>query len=165
VLCLCFALLLPIAANAEKALIAQQSVEVKASPKAVWAIVKNFNGLHKWHPAFKDDVINPAGITRRGRCERSRLGTGESFDEQLLAFGRQEAPLQIQNCRRLAVSGHQLLLDYARDLGQGRRCQDHLAGDVQQQAGSGKTDEEVVEMLNGAYKAGLDNVKKLAEHG
>ena len=35
VLCLCFALLLPIAANAEKALIAQQSVEVKASPEAV----------------------------------------------------------------------------------------------------------------------------------
>lgn len=55
--CLSAMLLLPFAANAEKALIAQQSVEVKASPKAVWSIVKNYNGLHKWHPAFKDDVI------------------------------------------------------------------------------------------------------------
>src|ERR1044072_6533317 len=33
------------------------SVTVKASPKAVWAPVSNFDSLYKWHPAFKDDVI------------------------------------------------------------------------------------------------------------
>ena len=38
-------------------------------------------------------------------------------------------------------------------------------GTFNNKPGSGKTDEEVVEILNGAYKAGLDNVKKLAEHG
>jgi hypothetical protein len=36
-------------------------------------------------------------------------------------------------------------------------------GTFNNKPGSGKSDEEVVEMLNGAYKAGLDNVKTLAE--
>jgi hypothetical protein len=30
---------------------------------------------------------------------------------------------------------------------------------------SGKTDAEVVDIINGAYKAGLDNLKTMAEKG
>lgn len=40
-----FAALSPVAASVEQGLVAQQSVEVKASPKAVWALVKNYDGL------------------------------------------------------------------------------------------------------------------------
>ena len=52
-----FAALLPGAVSAEQGLVAQQSAEVKASPKAVWALVKNYDGLNRWQPAFKADVI------------------------------------------------------------------------------------------------------------
>lgn len=165
VLCLCFALLLPIAANAEKALIAQQSVEVKASPKAVWAIVKNFNGLHKWHPAFKDDVIKSGTNNAKGAMRTLTLGTGESFDEQLLAFDDKKRlfKYKIVGDSPFPVTNYFSTMHVTKGKSGGAKI--IWQGTFNNKPGSGKTDEEVVEMLNGAYKAGLDNVKKLAEHG
>ena len=165
VLCLCFALLLPIAANAEKALIAQQSVEVKASPKAVWAIVKNFDGLHKWHPAFKDDVIKSGKNNAKGAMRTLTLGTGESFDEQLLAFDDKKRlfKYKIVGDSPLPVTNYFSTMHVTKAKGGGAKI--IWQGTFNNKPGSGKTDAEVVEILNGAYKAGLDNAKKLAEHG
>ncbi len=38
-------------------------------------------------------------------------------------------------------------------------------GKFNNKADSGKTDDEVVEMINGVYKAGLENLKQLIESG
>jgi mxaD protein len=163
--CLCFALVLPMAANAENALIAQQSAEIKASPKAVWEIVKNFDGLHKWHPAFKDDVIKSGKNNTKGAMRTLTLGSGESFDEQLLAFDDKKMLLKykIVGDSPFPVTNYSSTMHVTKGKGGGSKI--IWQGRFNNKPGSGKTDAEVVEMLNGAYKAGLDNVKKLAEHG
>src|SRR5215471_18605780 len=75
---------LPLAARAD---IAQQSVEIKATPQAVWAAVKNFDGLDKWHPAFKTDVIKSGRNNMKGAVRTLTLAEdGASFDEELLKF-------------------------------------------------------------------------------
>lgn len=162
-LCLCFALLLPIVANAEKALIAQQSVEVKANPKVVWAIVKHFDGLHKWHPGFKDDVIKSGKNNTKGAMRTLTLSSGESFDEQLLAFDDKKMlfKYKIVGDSPFPITNYFSTMHVTR----GKRGGSKIIwqGTFNNKPGSGKSDEEVVEMLNGAYKAGLDNVKTLAE--
>jgi hypothetical protein len=112
------ALLLPCAANAEKGLIAQQSVEVKASPKTVWALVKNFDGLHKWHPAFKDDVIKSGKNNAKGAMRTADARQRRELRRAAAGIRRQEDALQVQNRRRLAISGRQLLFHDARHEGQ-----------------------------------------------
>jgi hypothetical protein len=157
------ALLLPCAANADKGLIAQQSVEVKASPKKVWALVKNFDGLHKWHPAFKDDVIKSGKNNVKGAMRTLTLGSGESFDEQLLAFDDKKMlyKYKIVGDSPFPVVNYYSTMHVTKGKSGGAKV--IWQGTFNNKPGSGKSDEEVVEMLNGAYKAGLDNVKTLAE--
>ncbi len=35
----------------------KESITIKASPDKVWAMVKDFGGLHKWHPAIKSTEL------------------------------------------------------------------------------------------------------------
>lgn len=164
-LCLALvALLIPFAAHAEKGLIAQQSVEIKASPKAVWDIVKDFDSLHKWHPAFKDDVIKSGKSNTKGAMRTLTLGSGESFDEQLLAFDDKKMLYRY----KIVGDSPFPITDYFSTMhvtkGKHGGAKVIWQGTFNNKPGSGKSDTEVVDMLNGAYKAGLDNVKKLAEH-
>jgi len=156
-------LLLPCAANADKGLIAQQSVEVKASPKKVWTLVKNFDGLHKWHPAFKDDVIKSGKNNVKGAMRTLTLGSGESFDEQLLAFDDKKMlyKYKIVGDSPFPVVNYYSTMHVTKGKSGGAKL--IWQGTFNNKPGSGKSDEEVVEMLNGAYKAGLDNVKTIAE--
>jgi hypothetical protein len=164
VICLSAVLLLPFAANAEKALIAQQSVDVKASPKAVWSIVKNYDGLHKWHPAFKDDVIKSGKNNTKGAVRTLTLDGGESFDERLLSFDDKKMlfKYKIIGDSPFPVTNYFSTMHVTKAKGGSKII---WQGTFDNKPGSGKSNEEVVEMLNAAYKAGLDNVKTLAEKG
>jgi mxaD protein len=160
----CFAaLLLPLTANADKALLAQQSIEIKTSPKRVWALVRNFNGLHKWHPAFKDDVIKSGRNNAKGAVRTLTLGSGESFDEELLMFDdtRRLFKYRIVGDSPFPVSNYASTMHVTKAKTGGAKV--IWQGTFNNKPGSGKSDDEVVEMLNGAYKAGLDNLKMLAE--
>jgi mxaD protein len=161
--CLCAFLAWSGAAGAEQNLIAQQSIEVKASPKAVWSLVKNFNGLHKWHPGFKDDVIKSGRNNMKGAVRTLTLSSGESFDEQLLAFDDKKMLLKykIIGDSPFPITNYLSTLYVSKAKGGGTKV--IWQGTFNNKPGSGKTDDEVVEMLNGAYKAGLDNLKAMVE--
>jgi mxaD protein len=155
----------PPGVRAEQSLIAQQSIEIKGTQKAVWALVRDYDGLHKWHPAFKDDVIKSGRNNTKGAMRTLTLGSGESFDEQLLQFDDKKMFFRY----RIVGDSPFPITDYVSTLHvtKGRHGAAKLIwqGKFKNKPGSGKTDQEVVEMINGAYKAGLDNVKVLAEKG
>jgi len=157
------AVLLPCAAHAEKPLIAQQSVEIKATAKQVWAMVRNYDGLHKWHPAFKDDVIKSGRNNTKGAVRTLTLDSGESFDEQLLAFDDKKMlfKYKIIGDSPFPIANYYSTIHVTKGKRGGAKV--IWQGTFNNKPGSGKTDDEVVEMLNGAYKAGLDNLKTLAE--
>jgi mxaD protein len=152
-------------AHAAKELLAQQSIEIDASPKAVWALVKDYNGVHKWHPAFQNDVIKSGKNNKRGAIRTLTLQSGESFDEQLLYWNDQKRYLRY----RIVGDSPFPVTDYVSTLAVQKsktgRTKLTWQGKFKNKEGSGKTDGEVLEMINGAYKAGLENVKALAEKG
>src|SRR6185295_9434157 len=133
--------------------------------KAVWILVRDFDGLSRWHPAFKNDVIKSGKNNTKGAIRTLTLDSGESFDEQLLKFDEKKMFFRYRIVRDSPFP----IADYVSTLSvaKGRHTMTKVIwqGKFKNKAGSGKTDDEVVEMINGAYKAGLDNVKLLAEKG
>jgi mxaD protein len=158
-------MLYPFGLRAEQTLIAQQSIEIKGTQKAVWAMVKNYDGLHKWHPAFKNDVIKSGKNNTKGAMRTLTLDSGESFDEELLQFDDKKKFFRY----RIVGDSPFPVTDYVSTIyvtkGRTGKAKVIWQGKFKNKSGSGKTDEEVLEIINGAYRAGLDNVKVLAEKG
>jgi hypothetical protein len=159
------ALLLPLLAHADKQLIAQQSIEIKGSPKTVWDLVKNFDALAKWHPAFKGDVIKSGRNNTKGAVRTLTLDGGESFDEQLLKFDDSKMffRYRILGDSPFPVTHYVSTLSVKK--GKGSMTKVIWQGKFNNKPDSGKSDDEVVEMINGAYKAGLEKLKQLIESG
>jgi mxaD protein len=164
-LCLAIVLALPLGVYADKQLIAQQSMEIRGTSKAVWDFVKNFDGLAKWHPGFKADVIKSGRNNAKGAVRTLTLESGESFDEQLLKFddGKMFFRYRIIGDAPLPIT-HYVSTMYVKK-GKGGTAKVIWQGTFNNKPDSGKTDDEVVEMINGVYKSGLENLKQLIESG
>lgn len=155
----------PFVASADKQLIAQQSIEIRGSPKAVWDIVRNFDGLAKWHPAFKDDVIKSGRNNIKGAIRTLTLGSGESFDEQLLKFDDSKMFFRYRIIGDSPFPITHYVSTISVKKSKGAMTKVIWQGKFNNKADSAKTDDEVVEMINGAYKGGLENLKQLIESG
>jgi mxaD protein len=159
------ALLLAPMVAAAKHLSSEQSIVINAPPEKVWSIVKDFDALHKWHPAFKGDVIKSGKNNETGAVRTLTLGSGESFDEELLSYNEKKRTF------RYKIIGNSPfpIVNYVSSMtvgkAKGGKTMLVWQGKYDNKPGSGKSDKEVVDMLNGAYKAGVENVKKLAEQG
>jgi len=162
---LAIALTLPFAARADKQLIAQQSIEIKGSPKVVWDFVKNFDALAKWHPAFQGDVIKSGKNNTKGAMRTLTLSSGESFDEQLLKFddGKMYFRYRIVGDSPLPITHYVSTMSVKKS--KGGMTKVIWQGTFDNKPDSGKSDDEVVEMINGVYKTGLEHLKQLIESG
>ena len=165
VLCVAVVLASPLVTHADKQLIAQQSIEIKGSPKAVWDLVKNFDGLAKWHPGFKQDVIKSGKNNAKGAVRTLTLGSGESFDEQLLKFDDSKMffRYRITGDSPFPITHYVSTMSVKKSKGSMTKV--IWQGKFNNKQDSGKSDDEVVEMINGAYKGGLENLKQLIEAG
>ena len=72
--------------KAMSGLTTNKSVEINAAPSAVWNIVKDFDGLNKWHPAFSKDVITKGGNGQVGSVRAVTLKDGPTFTEEMTAY-------------------------------------------------------------------------------
>jgi len=162
---LAIALTLAVAARADKQLIAQQSIEIKASPQAVWDLVKNFDALAKWHPSFQSDTIKSGRNNTKGEVRTLSLTSGESFDEQLLKFDDSKMffRYRIVGDSPLPITHYVSTLGVKK--GKGATTKVIWQGKFDNKPDSGKSDDEVVEMINQVYKTGLENLKQLIESG
>lgn len=150
-------------ARAEGILNVYQTVDVKASIQTIWDAVKDFDGMTKWHPVFSDDQIKSGGNGQVGSIRTLTVKDGPSFDEELLSFDEVDrkfsyriidpSPLPVTEY----VSSIQVL--------EGRRGYNTIVWRSSFRNGSeGKMkDDEVIGFLDGAYRAGLDNVKAMLE--
>ncbi len=165
ILTMCLAVVLAslVVVYADKQLIAQRSIEIKGGPKAVWDFVKNFDGLAKWHPAFKDDVIKSGKNNTKGAVRTLTLGSGESFDEQLLKFDDDKMFFRYRIIGGSPFPITHYVSTMSVKKSKAATTKVIWQGKFDNKPDSGKTDEEVVEMINGAYKTGLENLKQLIE--
>jgi uncharacterized protein YndB with AHSA1/START domain len=80
---------------------------IEAAAEAVWALIRDFNGLPKWHPGIADSRIEGNWPGDRVGCIRNfRLKDGGTIREQLLAlsdfdlqctYSILESPMGVEN--------------------------------------------------------------------
>lgn len=136
-------------------------VEIKAAGSKVWNIVKDFDGLHKWHPAFSNDVLTKGGNGQVGAVRAITLKDGPTFTEELLAYSDEntnykykiiESPLPLDNYvseMRVSPRGPVTMVTWT--------------GTYMRKAGAKETEADIKNLIDGAYEAGLRNVKNMAE--
>jgi mxaD protein len=154
------ALLVPLVAGAQSRVVVTEAVEVNAPARKVWDAIKDFDGLNKWHPAFSAAVIIEGQNNTPGAKRKLTLKDGPSFDEALLEFDDKgmslryvilgDAPLPVaeydSTLTVVALSPKTSLVIWRGSF---------LA--------KGAKDEDAQKGISGAYRAGLDNIKKTNE--
>lgn len=127
-----------------------ESVTLNAKPAAVWALIGDYNGLYRWHPAV-------AKSERSSSVRELTLGNGAQLTETLLAqddtarsysYRIDQSPLPVANYEStLSVEA------------EGKN------GSVVTWSSSfnaaGSTDDDAENVIRSVYRAGLDNLAKL----
>ena len=133
-----------------------ESVSLSANATAVWALVGDFSGLYRWHPAVVNSTLN-GDRSKAGSIRVLTLGNGaniverqQSHNDAQLSYGYQilYSPLP--------VSGYESQI-MVTDQG-GKHCKVTWSSSF---SANGVPDAKAEEIIRGIYKGGLDNLAKL----
>jgi mxaD protein len=146
-----------------------ESVVISGTPEAVWNVVKDWDGLHKWHPGFANAEITSGA---NGKAGAHRILTlkdgGGKFEEELLAFSDKKMTYKY----RIVGEAPLPLTDYVSSI---RVAKGKQAGTsvitwkgsfrrkVADNPPAGQDDKGVRELIVGVYQGGLGNVKNMVE--
>jgi len=167
------ALLLPLSATAANAPTQQKvirEVVIKADPGKVWAMVKDFGGIHKWHPAVESTTTETKAdqdgvqllhrlLTLKGGGTILEKQTINSDEEMKLEYKIVEGVLPVSGYRAVmiiksgAVPGESIVTWTGRFY--------NKANDVHPKPG--EDNETAIKAVEGVYDAGLPNLKKVIE--
>jgi mxaD protein len=144
-----------------------ESVEIKAPTAKVWDAVKDFDGLNKWHPGFSADVIVSGGNGQLGSVRKLTIKDGPSFTEKLLSYDEAghtyryqiiESPLPITDyVSRITVrsaGGGMTKVIWSSTF----KRKNPAANPPEAESDAGAT-----KLVQGVYRGGLDNLKKMLE--
>jgi hypothetical protein len=161
------ALPLPVArAAAPSTLKVTKQLTLQVAPAAAWDQIKNFDGLHTWHPGFSGAEIVKGTNNHVGAVRKLTLKGGPSFTEELLSYDGAkrtmryriiESPLPIDDyvssieVKAGSTKGTSLVTWEA------KFKRKNLAPKPDE------TDEAVTKLISGVYEAGLANLKKMIE--
>ncbi len=146
-----------------------ESVQIDAPPTKVWALVKDWNGLQKWHPAFSNAEIKSGENNKVGAVRTLTLADGGAkFDEELDGFNNKQRLYKY----RIISDSPLPVVDYSSSIqvksGKGKNSsvlvwKGKFKRKVADNPPAGQDDASVKKFIIGAYQAGLQNAKKLAE--
>lgn len=164
------ALMLPFAASAhgpspQKVV---ETITIKAPPAKVWALVGDFNGMPKWHPAIKSSKVEAKG----GSTFRLlTLKDGGTIYERLK--DKNDAGMRL---KYEIVDGVLPVSDYyaAITVKPGANANESTVEwmgrfyrkyKLNPPIPAGQDDESALKAVNGVFQPGLANLKKVAESG
>ncbi len=145
-----------------------ESVGINASPAKVWSLVKDWNGLHKWHPAFSNAEIKSGENNKLGAVRTLTMTDGSKFDEELDGFSdkKRKYSYRIISDSPLPVVDYSstILVKAGKTKGTSVLVwKGKFKRKVADNPPAGQNDAGVKKAIIGAYQAGLQNAKKLAE--
>ena len=166
-----FALGALLAANAwadpPKKLHVTETVQIKAPVEKVWAAVKDFDGLAKWHPALASDELTSGTNGTPGATRKLTLKNGAVVKEKLTAYDEAghsyryiitESPLPVAHySAKVSVHGGK---DGTSEVVWSGRFTRKNSSENPPEA---ESDEGAVKTIKGVYRGGLDNLKKMIE--
>ena len=145
-----------------------ESIEINAPPAKVWSLVKDWNGLHKWHPAFSNTEIKSGTNNKVGAVRTLTMADGGAkFDEELDEFKDRQRKYSY----RIISDSPLPVADYSSTIqvkpGKNGTSVLNWKGKFKRKVAdnppAGQDDASVKKAISGAYQAGLKNAKKLAE--
>ncbi len=147
----------------------KERMEINASPARVWALVKDWNGLHKWHPAFSNTEIFFGTNNKAGSFRKLTLADGGAqFDEELLGFSEKQMlySYRIVGDSPLPVADYVSSVKVIRGKSKASASlvwKGKFMRRIADDPPPGEDDASARKAIVEAYRAGLKNVKKLAE--
>jgi mxaD protein len=142
-----------------------ETVTIKAPAAKVWALVGDFNGMPKWHPAVKESKIEEKdGATYRTLT----LQDGGKIFEKLKDKNDKEMQLKYEIVEGvIPVSGYNSKIT-VKDAGNGETTVEWFGRYYRKYVLNppippGEDDESAQKAIDGIYKSGLANLKKVAE--
>lgn len=158
----------PLSAHGPTPQKAVQTIEIAASPEAVWEVVKDFDGIANWHPQVTEnsgDGTNTPGTSQRTLT----LENGEqmvdgldTYDEAAHEYGYRLAQ---ENVKALPVSFYTVTLKVMpADGGSQLEWKGRFyRGDTGNFPPHNLNDEAAVKAMNAFFKAGLEGLRQRVE--
>ncbi len=146
-----------------------KQVTIDASADKVWATIKDFDGLDKWHPALASDKIVAGKNNEVGAERLLTLKGGGTIKEKLLAFDDKR-----HSMRYAILEGVLPVSDYTSTITVASAGNDRSTvtwsgsfkrKDTSDKPAADANDEAATKTMSGVYQAGLDNLKKMLEPG
>ncbi len=142
-----------------------ESVTVKATPDQVWAALKDFGAMEKWHPAVEKTVADKGSSV--GSTRTLTLKGGGTVVEELESYSDADRKLSY----RMKDSGPIPVSNYSATIS----VKPADGGSVVEWRGAfyrkfmnndpppDQNDEAAVKAITGVYQAGLANIKAMFE--
>lgn len=142
-----------------------EKVTINAPVAKVWALVKDFDALSKWHPAVAESPADKGNTV--GSVRSLKLKDGGALEETLEDYSAEKMMIKY----RAKDGGALPVSNYSSTL----TVQAEGSGTVVQWRGAfyraypnnnpppGQDDEAAIKAITGVYQSGLANLKKLAE--
>lgn len=141
-----------------------ESIDVNAGADKAWEVVKDFGGLHNWHPAVTKTEITEGELPLRGAMRVLTIGDGDgSITETLTAYSDEDMKLSyVINATDIIP-----VKDYASTVNV-VPISDNLSlviwsGDFLANPPEGQEDAMSRDTIVNIYRAGLDNLKSMLE--
>ncbi len=144
----------------------EKEIVIKAEPAKVWAIVKDFGGIHKWHPAIASTKVDAKdGATYR----LLTLKNGGTINERLKSADDADMKLKYEIIEgALPVADYNATMTVKPGPGAGETTVVWMARfyrvyKLNPPIPAGQDDESAIKAVTGVFDAGLPALKKLAE--
>ena len=138
-----------------------QTVDINLPATQVWDLVKGWNNLHGWHPAFISTELVSGENNTPSSVRKITLKDGPSFDEELLQFNNQMMMMQyrIIGENALPIQDYNAMIGVT-PLGLN---QSMVVWRAMYRSKPGQKDDANLALVNGLFRAGLDALKAKAE--
>ncbi len=154
-------------ADPPQKLLVSETVRIKAPLDKVWATVKDFDSLPKWHPGFASDQLTSGSNGQVGAMRKLTIKDGPVITEKLTAYDEAghsyhyrivESPLPITDYEsRIAVHAANDGTTVVAWSGNFKRK------NTSDNPPEAESDAGVTKLIKGVYRGGLDNLKKMLE--
>jgi len=132
-----------------------ETVEIKAPLDKVWATVKDFDGLAKWHPGFARDELISGNNGKAGAMRKLTIKDGPVVTERLLAYD------EAKHSFRYTITESPLPITHYTSTTSVRAGRTGMTKVTW--SGSFQRKNTSDNLIKGVYRGGLDNLKKLLE--
>jgi len=155
-------------ADAPKTLKVVETVEIKAPVTKVWATIKDFDSLDKWHPGFAKDEIVKGSNNKVGAVRSLTVKGGPTFTEELLAFSTKSYSFKYKITDETSLPIHRYSATISVKAGKDGTSVVTWSGSFKRKNTTdnppeAESDAGVIKFITGVYRGGLDNLKKMLE--